>query len=313
MSDNMQGQAAQEPQDPRPVLWCVGSAFDRRADMLWQNKPCRDVEQVLDVIRDALARKATEIKIRDFAFAFSEKAADAAGGEQGFSLHGEKEPDQPAPEDAPAMRDAVFVEEPNGARVANIYESSDQIVEVQDMRDGTFHLIIHRLIDGKDYFDDKTAVLKREHFAMLGSVGSAPPANPTGSMNTSSSNPLPQDAGRELVEAARDVLAERRRQIEVEGWTAEHDDKHAAGEMADAAACYAASEPPYKAPPLGSPRSRFEHSFTKLWPWEMKWWKPGNPLKPADRRKRLVKAGALILAEIERFDRHRPAPNKGEG
>lgn len=37
-------------------------------------------------------------------------------------------------------------------------------------------------------------------------VDSAPPANPTGSKNTSPSNPLPQDAGRELVEAKTSPL-----------------------------------------------------------------------------------------------------------
>ena len=33
------------------------------------------------------------------------------------------------------------------------------------------------------------------------------------------------------------------------------------------------------------------------WPWVRRWW------KPTDRRRDLVKAGALILAEIERLDR----------
>ena len=33
------------------------------------------------------------------------------------------------------------------------------------------------------------------------------------------------------------------------------------------------------------------------WPWDAEWW------KPTDRRRDLVKAGALILAEIERLDR----------
>lgn len=41
-----------------------------------------------------------------------------------------------------------------------------------------------------------------------------------------------------LTAAAHDVLAERRRQVDVEGWTIDHDDKHANGEMASAAACY---------------------------------------------------------------------------
>ena len=39
-------------------------------------------------------------------------------------------------------------------------------------------------------------------------------------------------------QAATDVLAERARQVSVEGWTPEHDDAHASGEMAGAASCY---------------------------------------------------------------------------
>lgn len=83
--------------------------------------------------------------------------------------------------------------------------------------------------------------------------------------------------------AAEDVLRERWRQIDREGWTSAHDDKHTDGEMAQAASCYAWYATGVK-PPL-------------LWPWEDCWWKPG------DRRRDLVKAGALILAEIERLDR----------
>ena len=37
----------------------------------------------------------------------------------------------------------------------------------------------------------------------------------------------------------RDVVAERVRQVEQEGWTAEHDDAHDLAELAEAAACYA--------------------------------------------------------------------------
>jgi hypothetical protein len=86
----------------------------------------------------------------------------------------------------------------------------------------------------------------------------------------------------ELPQAARDVLAERKRQVSVEGWTPEHDDQHASGELACAAACYAVggdAEPP------------------PMWPWDADWW------KPTSQRRMLVKAGALILAEIERLDR----------
>ncbi len=43
---------------------------------------------------------------------------------------------------------------------------------------------------------------------------------------------------REPSKAAQDVLAERQRQQEVEGWTTEHDDYHQNQEMAEAAGCY---------------------------------------------------------------------------
>jgi Lar family restriction alleviation protein len=89
--------------------------------------------------------------------------------------------------------------------------------------------------------------------------------------------------------AARDVLDERARQIDEEGWTPEHDDRHAAGTLACAAACYsfAAFHDSYFRDD-GSPVG---------WPWARQWWKPTNA------RRDLVKAGALILAEIERLDR----------
>lgn len=95
--------------------------------------------------------------------------------------------------------------------------------------------------------------------------------------------------------AARDVLAERQRQVSVEGWTPEHDDQHADGELARAGASYAAH--------AGANLNGQEPLF---WPWERDWWKPG----PA--RRMLVKAGALILAEIDRIDRAAARVAKGE-
>lgn len=83
--------------------------------------------------------------------------------------------------------------------------------------------------------------------------------------------------------AARDVLDERRRQMEVEGWSTEHDDEHLPGELALAAASYVCADEG-EAPPA-------------IWPWDWAWWKPES------RRRNLVKAAALILAEIERLDR----------
>jgi hypothetical protein len=86
--------------------------------------------------------------------------------------------------------------------------------------------------------------------------------------------------------AIEDVVAERRRQVEVETWTPSHDDRHTCGELAAAAACYATPA-----------RSRSPQLLEWLWPFDPVWWKEG------DRRRELVKAGALIVAEIERMDR----------
>lgn len=82
-----------------------------------------------------------------------------------------------------------------------------------------------------------------------------------------------------------EIADERKRQIEVEGWTPEHDDKeHRGAGMAVAASCYALSA-------AGKSNSRSQ------WPWSLSWW------KPKDRRRDLIRAGALIVAEIERIDR----------
>ncbi len=99
-------------------------------------------------------------------------------------------------------------------------------------------------------------------------------------------NQLREMYGQELLPSTSvllDIGAERLRQQREEGWTEEHDDEHDAGEIADAAACYA----------LGKPWEIVK----QLWPWAMQWW------KPTDKRRNLVKAGALIVAEIERLDR----------
>lgn len=97
------------------------------------------------------------------------------------------------------------------------------------------------------------------------------------------------------------IRVERKRQIEEEGWTAEHDDQHPAGELGMAGASYAANagaglvagavaETSYAA--LNQPGP------PDWWPWEIGWWKPKEPLTD------LVRAGALIAAEIDRLLRH---------
>lgn len=85
------------------------------------------------------------------------------------------------------------------------------------------------------------------------------------------------------------LVLERRRQVEVEGWSADHDDGHDDGALAHAAACYA----------VGSNRLSVNGPSGPafLWPWRPEWW------KPRDQRRNLVRAGALVIAELERLDR----------
>lgn len=85
------------------------------------------------------------------------------------------------------------------------------------------------------------------------------------------------------------IKAERERQVSAEGWTPEHDDQHPRGEMAMAAASYAF-------PPQREPGDTHEEAPPDTWPWETEWWKPC----PNDRLRELVKAGALLAAEIDR-------------
>lgn len=84
------------------------------------------------------------------------------------------------------------------------------------------------------------------------------------------------------------IAAERKRQVSQEGWSRSHDDKHYGGDLARAALCYAA--------PVGHP-AREGTFMPKWWPWEARWWKP----TPDNRIRELVKAGALIAAEIDRL------------
>lgn len=67
-------------------------------------------------------------------------------------------------------RRAEFVEQKYGARVATICETDDGLLEIQDMRDGTYTLTVHSRVGETDRFEDMSIRLKPEHFAMLGSV-----------------------------------------------------------------------------------------------------------------------------------------------
>ena len=122
-----------------------------------------------------------------------------------------------------------------------------------------------------------------------------------------------------MTKAAMDVLAERQRQIEDKGWTPEHDDQHDRGTLSAAAACYACTgslicyldqqaelpedERDLDLEEIGEPARwkapiNDDNLFDPNWPWDESAWKPSN-----DARRNLVKAAALLIAEIERLDR----------
>jgi len=90
------------------------------------------------------------------------------------------------------------------------------------------------------------------------------------------------------------VADERLRQTEVLGWSSAFDDiQNNNNQIAIAASCYCL--------PVGQRDFRVREQ----WPWGYEWWKP----TPDDRIREIVKAGALIVAEIERLQRLRDAPN----
>jgi hypothetical protein len=86
------------------------------------------------------------------------------------------------------------------------------------------------------------------------------------------------------------IAQERVRQIEQEGWTPHHDDEHVHRELAWAANCYLVE--------AIRPGTSKIFLIPPNWPWSNNWWKPtGAPIR------NLVKAGALIAAEIDRLQR----------
>ncbi len=82
--------------------------------------------------------------------------------------------------------------------------------------------------------------------------------------------------------AIADVIAERQRQQSVKGFSAEQDDTYVGFQLSAAAICYI--EP---------------MEAENYWPAD--WY--DDSFKPTDTRRNLIKAAALIIAEIERIDR----------
>lgn len=92
------------------------------------------------------------------------------------------------------------------------------------------------------------------------------------------------------------IMTERFRQMSSngEGFSAEHDDAHTKGQLIEAARAYAFAA--FILAEFGGEAPKYPND----WPeeWDMSFWKPS-----ADPIRNLVKAGALLAAEIDRLER----------
>ena len=79
------------------------------------------------------------------------------------------------------------------------------------------------------------------------------------------------------------IADERKRQVEVEGWSQEHDNQHDPMEFIRAAKAYLMIDTDYI-------------TRVGMWPWT------GGSFKPKDTIKDLIRAGALIAAAIDRIN-----------
>jgi len=84
------------------------------------------------------------------------------------------------------------------------------------------------------------------------------------------------------------ISAERQRQIEEEGYTAEHDAEHEYWDLLDAASCYLWSA-------QQEPKGHTELEAPLQWPWDRDWWKPKTRFHDMKR------CGALVAAALDRF------------
>lgn len=99
------------------------------------------------------------------------------------------------------------------------------------------------------------------------------------------------------------IADERARQVSKEGWDATHDaESHGTADtegdlaMAAAAYCVLCKVEDGHLSPFGDPGDRTEYMTLgmKLWPWSSK------EIKPRGHMRNLIRAGALIAAEIDR-------------
>jgi hypothetical protein len=105
------------------------------------------------------------------------------------------------------------------------------------------------------------------------------------------------DIAREVLTGVELIARERERQQYEEGWDSEHDEQHTKGEIAIAAACYAANDTTAWVVKRAKPGAT--EIAADAWPWAKRWDKRDTH----PRLRALAIAGALIAAEIDRLQR----------
>lgn len=107
--------------------------------------------------------------------------------------------------------------------------------------------------------------------------------------------PVPEHWGRYTSPALKQIADERLRQIEQEGYSPDMDDAYTNEQLAGAATAYAI-------PAIWRSLVSYDPHGTAapaFWPWHETAFKPS----PDNRKRELIKAAALLLAEIERLER----------
>ncbi|HEL7748804.1 TPA: hypothetical protein UL761_000308 [Stenotrophomonas maltophilia] len=115
----------------------------------------------------------------------------------------------------------------------------------------------------------------------------------------------PPAQGIDLGPGVQAIAIERQRQMAAERFTSTHDEQYQRGELAKAAVAYAQ----LAAMELDA-GTRGHIGWLNppaIWPWEAHWW------KPVDARRDLVRAGALIAAQLDLIDQRDAAPGVGNG
>ena len=154
---------------------------------------------------------------------------------------------------------------------------------------------------GTNLFDATQADAMVRH--MIDGLPGVRPVTIVAKVDASEALPKIQEAREYPAGAIGDVVAERTRQIMVERWTPSHDDTHDAGELAAAGSCYALSAAVILNPCTQGDGVE-ESTPPYAWPWGAEDWK----IDRTNPRRALVKAAALLIAEIERIDRQAAKP-----